>query len=581
MSENIKVIVERSDMVSIADAVRNKTGRSDEMTVDQLITGINNISSIAEEIELQSKTITPTTSKQTVTADIGYDGLGTVIVDAIPTAARAETTISVTADDINDKLILIASNNQSTGYVTGTNKTASKTISLTANGATVTASDGTHSISTTIPAVAQAMPSISIDDNGLITATSSQDSGYVTEGTRTAYQQLNIKGTTTITPTKSSKVVVDSGTYTTGNITVGAIPDAYITTTDATAVAGEIFEGESAYVNGSKVTGTFTIEEELSEQDNLLVQIENALKGKAIEGGETPSINLQEKTIIPTNSNQTVTADSGYDGLDTVTVEAIPDSYVQPTSTKVATTYTPSTTDQIIASGTYLAGDQTIKGDSNLVASNIKSGVSIFGINGTLEEGSGGTSGYTLDQFNEATIEGALVVNGTKVRSYAFYNFRNATSISAPNATTIEQYAFGYCINVTSVYLPEVTSVTNGSLRNLHALTSIVLPKVTTIAGYGMYYMIAATKIDLPVCTSLDTYSLGYCNKLEHLILRSNTVCTLKNVNCFFSTPFQSGKAGGYVYVPSTLISDYQSATNWSGLAVTFRAIEDYPDICG
>lgn len=51
---------------------------------------------------------------------------------------------------------------------------------------------------------------------------------------------------------------------------------------------------------------------------------------------------------------------------------------------KAAQTYTPGTSDQTIASGQYLSGNQTISGDANLVASNILSGVSIFGVAGTL-----------------------------------------------------------------------------------------------------------------------------------------------------------------------------------------------------
>ena len=137
----------------------------------------------------------------------------------------------------------------------------------------------------------------------------------------------------------------------------------------------------------------------------------------------TPS--LQEKSVTPSATEQTVTPDSGYDGLSRVTVEAMPTAalstptisvdsagkitakveqtasgYVEAGSksatkqltTKGAATITPGTSDQTIASGTYLTGAQTIKGDANLVAGNIKSGVSIFGVAGSFE-GSGGGGG--------------------------------------------------------------------------------------------------------------------------------------------------------------------------------------------
>lgn len=54
-------------------------------------------------------------------------------------------------------------------------------------------------------------------------------------------------------------------------------------------------------------------------------------------------------------------------------------------TTKGATTITPTTTDQTIASGTYLTGVQTIKGDANLIGSNIVKNKSIFGVNGTVD----------------------------------------------------------------------------------------------------------------------------------------------------------------------------------------------------
>lgn len=128
---------------------------------------------------------------------------------------------------------------------------------------------------------------------------------------------------------------------------------------------------------------------------------------------------LQTKTVTPTTSSQSVTPDSGYDGLSKVTVNAMPTatqatpsitvssagkitasatqtagyvaagtkSATKQLTTQAAQTITPGTANKTIASGRYLTGTQTIKGDANLVAGNIKSGVSIFGVTGTMTAG--------------------------------------------------------------------------------------------------------------------------------------------------------------------------------------------------
>lgn len=101
----------------------------------------------------------------------------------------------------------------------------------------------------------------------------------------------------------------------------------------------------------------------------------NLLSIQVFGAGGAPQ--LQSKTVTPSTSQQTVGPDDGYDGLSSVQVNAI-------SPTKGAETFTPNTQDQTISSGRWLTGTQTIKGDANLVASNIKSGVSIFGVNGEL-----------------------------------------------------------------------------------------------------------------------------------------------------------------------------------------------------
>ena len=93
-------------------------------------------------------------------------------------------------------------------------------------------------------------------------------------------------------------------------------------------------------------------------------------------------------------------------------------------ASKAAQTYTPTTADQTIAAGQYLSGAQTVKGDANLVAGNIKKDVTIFGVTGS-HEGGGGTlptlnapslsvNGLTLTITNPAS-------NGNYVTGYKLY----------------------------------------------------------------------------------------------------------------------------------------------------------------
>ena len=125
------------------------------------------------------------------------------------------------------------------------------------------------------------------------------------------------------------------------------------------------------------------------------------MQGGFVSGGSS-GVKLQSKTVSPSESTQTVSPDSGYDGLSKVTVNAISSTYIGSDVTKKsAATYIPKTTDQSIASGQYLSGTQTIKGDANLVAGNIKSGVNIFGVTGTYAGGgsSGGSGNNNVEAY--------------------------------------------------------------------------------------------------------------------------------------------------------------------------------------
>lgn len=226
--------------------------------------------------------------------------------------------------------------------------------------------------------------------SGKVTANSlsSQTAGTASAGDilagKTAYVDgvkitgtIATQGAKTITPSTLVQTAVPSGIYTTGAVTVSAVPT------------------QTKSVSPTTASQTVT-------PDN----------GKFLSSVSVGAISTQTKSVTPTTSIQTVSPDSGK-YLTSVSVGAIPNTYVKPSVTKAATTYTPTTSNQTIAAGTYCSGIQTIAGDTDLVSANIKSGVSIFGVEGSLTPGVD-TSDATATSTDIAAGTTAYV-NGTKI----------------------------------------------------------------------------------------------------------------------------------------------------------------------
>ena len=78
-----------------------------------------------------------------------------------------------------------------------------------------------------VPAATQATPTISVDSAGLITASATQTAGYVVAGTKSATKQLTVQAAKTVTPSASAQTAVAASRFTTGAVTVAAIPTTY------------------------------------------------------------------------------------------------------------------------------------------------------------------------------------------------------------------------------------------------------------------------------------------------------------------------------------------------------------------
>lgn len=126
-------------------------------------------------------------------------------------------------------------------------------------------------------------------------------------------------------------------------------------TSDATATASEILATKTAYVNGSKITGSMvnrgksdgaisdkatpysipagyhdgsgTVSIDATEQGKLIPQnIREGITILGVEGEMSGSEDLkpQQKSVTPSTEQQVITPDEGYNALSQVTVLAIP-----------------------------------------------------------------------------------------------------------------------------------------------------------------------------------------------------------------------------------------------------------------
>lgn len=275
----------------------------------------------------QSKTVSPSTSIQTVTADEGYDALSDVIVNAIQTETKSVTPTTST------QKVIPTSGKYLTEVSVGAIQTETKTVttngkynptsgkyfsSVTVN---VPAEEFNTQIKTVTPteSIQTILPDKGYDGLSQITV-NPISSTYVGSAVPT-------KGATAITPNSNSQTAISSGTYATGNIIVSAVP------TETKEITSN---GIYTPTNGKWFSSvTVNVPEE--------------------------TFDTQSKSIAPTESEQIVTPDAGYDGLSSVTVSAVPSTYVGSGVTrKSAATITPSESTQTITANQYLTGAQTI-----------------------------------------------------------------------------------------------------------------------------------------------------------------------------------------------------------------------------
>lgn len=202
----------------------------------------------------------------------------------------------------------------------------------------------------------------------------------------------------------AQNVVINGVTY--SNVPSVQIPKStsgtaeFFDVSDATLDSGaKMLSGNTAYGgDGTKYTGSIATKSgtDISASGDTVTvpagyyatqQTKAVASGSATApatiSGTSASVSTGTNTLTLSKTiSVTPTVSAGYVSSGTAGNSSV--SLTASVTTKGAATYTPGTSDQTIASGTYLTGAQTISGDANLVGANIKSGVSIFGVAGSL-----------------------------------------------------------------------------------------------------------------------------------------------------------------------------------------------------
>ena len=279
------------------------------------------------------------------------------------------------------------------------------------------------------------------------------------------------------------------------------------------------------------------------------------------------AIVLQEKT---TSENGEITADEGFTGLSKVNVNVPKRKEEQ---TKVL---------DITENGTFV-----IKPDDGYALEKAEINVSVQGDN-------------QADAVADDTIVNLSLPTAKSIRQYFCANARFLVSVSAPMVETVYNRAFSNCTKLTDIYFPKAKSVSTYSFQG-GKITEAILDACETIedyafssckelknarfaalinvSRYAFMHDVLLQKIDLGNLVSIPSSVFYNCQALTTVILRKkDTICVLENIYAFSSTPYAVDGSGGIVYVPSALISEYQTATNWSSLyeagTCTFVPIE-------
>ena len=252
--------------------------------------------------------------------------------------------------------------------------------------------------------------------------------------------------------------------------------------------------------------------------------------------------------------------------------------------------------------------------DSGFKPENIRNGARILGVDGTY-----GPQLDKLDEIFNRTISGSYSnENLTSIPTAAFAYCDKLTSVYFPMVSSIGSLAFNSCYGLVSASFPKCfyigpsafsgcTKLSYANFNNCasigsyafawayiksfalnglqyvdrcglygNSMSSIYLHNLLSMSDYGLAYCYSLSIASLGVCNMISSYAFSGCYRLSTIYLMRNSVCQLKNSNAFSSTPYMgySNYFSGtpVIYVPSSLVSAYKTASNWSYFSKYFAS---------
>ena len=187
--------------------------------------------------------------------------------------------------------------------------------------------DVTQYASASVRSASVSLNTPTVDANGLITASATVDtSGWIGYAPNSTTKQLSTQAATAITPTESSQTAVESGKYTTGAVTVAAVPSETKTVDLNMASGNQVVNSSSGkWMTSVTVNKPATLLPENIKKDVNIGGVVGTMESGGGKGGDYNIVQTNDGdncSLAITDANtfvlttKTVTANGTYNASD-------------------------------------------------------------------------------------------------------------------------------------------------------------------------------------------------------------------------------------------------------------------------